>query len=98
LYQRNPINDPTKAAIKLSFPRIRDIHNIQIIKKIIFETNVKIPSANTDTAEVPAANPSIPSVKLAPLDTAVIYKNNNWNKINQAHFSYPSPVHANNSA
>jgi hypothetical protein len=59
---------------------------------------VKIPSANTDTAEVPAANPSIPSVKLAPLDTAVIIKNNNWNKINQAHFSYPSPVHANNSA
>ena len=36
------------------------------------ETKVKIPSATTDIAEVPAASPSMPSVKLAPFDTAVI--------------------------
>ncbi|MNE13671.1 hypothetical protein D3C80_1065130 [compost metagenome] len=58
------------------------------------ETNVNIPSARTDTAEVPAANPSIPSVKLAPLETAVIIKITTGIKINHAHFSYPSPVQA----
>ena len=30
------------------------------------ETKAKIPSAKTEIAEVPAANPSMPSVKLAP--------------------------------
>jgi hypothetical protein len=35
-------------------------------------------------AEVPAASPSIPSVKLAPFDTAD-NKNYNWNKT-AAHF------------
>ena len=37
---------------------------------------IKANIANTKTiiAELPAANPSIPSVKLAPLETAVIIK------------------------
>ena len=62
------------------------------------ETNVKIPSAITEMADVPAAKPSIPSVRLAPLETAVIIKITIGIKINQAHFSYPSPVQANTSA
>ena len=31
-------------------------------------------NASTEIAEVPAASPSIPSVKLAPFETAVIIK------------------------
>jgi hypothetical protein len=50
------------------------------------ERKVKIPKANTETAEVPAAKPSIPSVKLAPLETAVIIKITTGIKINQAQF------------
>ena len=38
------------------------------------ETQAKIPNVKTIIAEVPAANPSIPSVKLAPLETAEIIK------------------------
>ena len=48
------------------------------------ETKVKIPKASTDIAEVPAANPSIPSVRLAPLDTAVMIKITIGIKTNQA--------------
>ena len=39
-----------------------------------------------DIAEVPAAKPSIPSVKLAPFDTAVIIKITIGIKTNQAQF------------
>ena len=56
------------------------------------ETNVKIANAKTETAEVPAAKPSIPSVKFAPFETAVIINITTGIKINQAHFSYPSPI------
>ena len=43
--------------------------------KFIFpEYKRNIASANTIIAETPAAKPSIPSVKLAPFDTAVIIK------------------------
>ena len=59
---------------------------------------MNIANASTDIAEVPAAKPSIPSVKLAPFETAVIINITNGIKINQAHFSYPSPVHASISA
>jgi len=38
------------------------------------ETHAKIPNVSTMIADVPAARPSIPSVRLAPLDTAVIIK------------------------
>ena len=62
------------------------------------ETNVKIPSARTEIAEVPAASPSIPSVKLAPLETAVIIKITTGMNTNQAHFSYPSPKNDKTSA
>ena len=69
------------------------------MEKIIFpETKVNIPNAKTETAEVPAASPSMPSVKFAPLETAVIINITTGIKINHAHFSYPSPVQANNSA
>ena len=33
-----------------------------------------MPNTKTDIADVPAASPSIPSVKLAPFDTAVMIK------------------------
>ena len=42
------------------------------------EMKVNIPIARTDIAEVPAARPSIPSVKFAPLETAVIIKTMQW--------------------
>ena len=41
---------------------------------ILPETQAKIPKVNTIMAEVPAANPSIPSVRFAPFETAVIIK------------------------
>ena len=47
------------------------------------ETNVKTPKAATLIAEVPAANPSMPSVRLAPLETAVIIKITMGININQ---------------
>ena len=50
------------------------------------DKKVKIPNAKTETAEVPAAKPSIPSVKLAPLETAVIIKITTGMNINQAQF------------
>ena len=62
------------------------------------ETKVNMANASTEIADVPAAKPSIPSVKLAPFETAVIMNITNGIKISQAHFSYPSPVHANISA
>jgi len=62
------------------------------------ETNVKIPSATTDIADVPAAKPSIPSVRLAPLETAVIMNITIGIKTIHAQFSYPSPAHASSSA
>ena len=43
-------------------------------KIMLPETHAKIPRVNTIIAEEPAAKPSIPSVKFAPLDTAVIIK------------------------
>ena len=51
------------------------------------ETNVKIANASTEIADVPAAKPSIPSVKLAPFETAVIMKITNGMNINHDHFS-----------
>ena len=62
------------------------------------ETKVNIANASTEIADVPAAKPSIPSVKLAPFETAVIINITIGMKINHAHFSYPSPVQASNSA
>ena len=38
------------------------------------ETHAKIPKVKTIIAEEPAAKPSIPSVKFAPFETAVIIK------------------------
>ena len=53
---------------------------------ILPEIKVKIPSASTDIADVPAAKPSIPSVKLAPFETAVIMKITIGMNTNQAQF------------
>lgn len=50
------------------------------------DKNVNMPRANTEIADVPAAKPSIPSVKLAPFDTAVMIKITTGMKINQAQF------------
>ncbi len=41
-------------------------------KMILPETQAKMPRVNTIIAEVPAARPSIPSVRFAPFETAVI--------------------------
>ena len=55
------------------------------------ETQVKIPSVRTIIADVPAAKPSIPSVKFAPLETAVIINIIKGIKINQA-YSFKSEL------
>ena len=47
-------------------------------------------------AEVPAARPSIPSVRLAPLETAVIIKITIGININHAKGAYPSPAQVTN--
>ncbi len=51
---------------------------------MLHETKVKIPSDINEIAEVPAARPSIPSVRLAPLETAVMIKITTGIKISQA--------------
>ena len=54
---------------------------------ILPETQAKIPKVRTIIADVPAANPSIPSVRFAPLDTAVIIKMLTSMKTIQEYFS-----------
>ena len=58
------------------------------------DTKAKIPSVNTIIADVPAARPSIPSVRFAPLDTAVTINMIIGIKINQAYSLASSPAHA----
>jgi len=48
------------------------------------ETQANKPNVSTIIAELPAAKPSIPSVKLAPFETAVTIKITIGIKINQA--------------
>ena len=76
LYHKNPIKAPKKAAIKMAISPTLGIYIMfKYEAKFTFpETQAKIPRAKTIIAEVPAASPSIPSVKLAPFDTAVIMK------------------------
>ncbi len=54
---------------------------------ILPETQAKIPKVSTIMADVPAARPSIPSVRFAPFETAVIIKILTRIKIIQAYFS-----------
>ena len=51
---------------------------------ILPDTKVNNPSVSTEIAQVPAAKPSIPSVRLAPFETAVIIQITIGMKINQA--------------
>ena len=51
-----------------------------------------MPNVNTMIADVPAARPSIPSVKLAPLDTAVTINMMIGMNSNQAYSFAPSPA------
>ena len=50
------------------------------------DKKVRIPNAKTETAEVPAAKPSIPSVRFAPFETAVMIKITTGININHAQF------------
>ena len=52
------------------------------------ETNEKIANVNTIIAEIPAANPSTPSVRFAPFDTAVIINTTMGIKINQVYLEF----------
>ena len=56
------------------------------------DTHAKIARETPIIADDPAANPSIPSVKLAPFDTAVIMKMIIGINNNQPYFSAPSPA------
>ena len=58
------------------------------------ETRAKIPRVNTMIADEPAASPSIPSVRLAPLDTAVTMRMIIGMNNNQAYSLAPSPAHS----
>ena len=57
------------------------------------EINAKMASVKTIIAELPAARPSIPSVKFAPLETAVTIKMTIGIKISQAYLPVSSPNH-----
>ena len=62
--------------------------NSENSEKIKFpETQVKIPKAITIITDVPAAKPSMPSVKFEPFETAVIIKTTTAIKIIQPYFS-----------
>ena len=50
------------------------------------DTNENIANTNTIIAELPAANPSIPSVRFAPFETAVIINITIGMKIIQVYF------------
>ena len=52
------------------------------------ETNEKIAKVNTIIAEIPAANPSTPSVRFAPFDTAVIINTTMGIKTNQVYLEF----------
>ena len=57
------------------------------------ETQVKIPSVRTIIADVPAAKPSIPSVRFAPFETAVTINITNGMKIIHQYFFIPGLIH-----
>ena len=57
------------------------------------ETQAKIPKVSATIAEVPAARPSIPSVRFAPLETAVTIVILTKMKIIHAYFSKSGLIH-----
>ena len=73
LYHKNPTKAPAKAAINTVISPTLGIYIIlRYSEKIILpEIQAKIPKVRTMIAELPAASPSIPSVRFAPLETAV---------------------------
>ena len=85
LYHKKPIRSPKNAAIKMEISPTFGIYIIfKYAAKFTFpDTHAKTPKAKTIIADVQAANPSIPSVRFAPLDTAVIIKITMGMKTNQ---------------
>ncbi len=55
------------------------------------DTHAKSASTMTMMADEPVANPSIPSVRFAPLEIPVTIKIVTKMNTNQPYFSYPSP-------
>ena len=88
LYHKKPINAPANAATNIVTSPTLGIYIIfKYSEKIIFpETHANKPKVSTIIAELPAANPSIPSVRLAPLDTAVTIKITTGTKISHTQF------------
>ena len=56
------------------------------------ETQAKTPNTNTIRVAVPAANPSMPSVRFAPFETAVTIKITNGINTNQAYTDQDSSI------
>ena len=76
LYHKKPTHEPTKAAIKTTNSSLLGINIIFKYPAVstLLETYANNARPLPMIAQVPAANPSIPSVKFEPLDTAVIIK------------------------
>ena len=76
LYHKNPIRPPIKAEIKITISLTRGMYIIfKYSENIIFpETHAKIANVRVIITDEPAAKPSIPSDKFAPLETEVIIK------------------------
>lgn len=76
LYQRKPISAPIKAQIKITSSSLPGIYMILRYPaySMWLDTYANMPKVRPMIAEFPAAIPSIPSFRLAPLDTAVTTK------------------------
>ena len=88
------MSDPKKAAMKTaSSPTFGMYIIFKYDAKFTFpETQEKTPNAKTIIAEVHAARPYIPSVKLAPLETAVMIKITIGIKIIQVNLPLGIPI------
>ena len=76
LYQRKPISAPMKEQIKITSSSLPGMYMILRYPaySMWLDTYANMPKVRPMIAEFPAAIPSIPSFRLAPLDTAVTTK------------------------
>jgi len=76
LYHKNPISAPINAQMKITSSSEPGIYIMfrYPANSMWLDTYANIPNVNPMMAELPAAIPSMPSFRLAPLDTAVTTK------------------------
>ena len=74
LYQRKPQRAPTNTAMKMATSPVPGMNMMFRYSefRILPLSQARIPMTTPTMAEVPAASPSIPSVRLVPLEQAVM--------------------------